>query len=98
MTPKLGQGARQAIEDKVVLARCLREPHEAGRERIPGVLRRYEGLRASRTAKIVRQSRRIGQIGQLENALLCWLRDRVFAMNPSKVRLGQLERVVGHEV
>ena len=67
----------------MVLARCLREPHEGGRERILGVLRRYEGLRASRTAKIVRQSRRIGQI---ENALLCRLRDRVFAMIPSKVR------------
>ena len=68
MTPKLGQGARQAIEDKVVLARCFREPHEGGRERIPGVLGRYEGLGASRTAEIVSQSRRIGQIGQLENA------------------------------
>ncbi len=98
MTPNLGQGACQAIEDAVVMARCLQELDEADREGIPGVLRRYEGLRSSRTAKVVRQSRRIGQIGQLESAFLCRLRDRGLAMVPSKVQLKQLEDIVGHEV
>jgi len=98
MTPNLGQGACQAIEDAVVLARCLREPDEAGRESIPDALRRYERLRAARTAKIVKQSRRIGRIGQLENPLLCRLRDRALAMIPSNVQLKQVEEVVGHEV
>ena len=66
--------------------------------RVAEALRRYEELRAARTARIVRQSRRIGQVGQLENPLLCRLRDRALAMIPSKLQLRQLEEVVGHEV
>ena len=97
MTPNLGQGACQAIEDAVVLARCLQEPDAAGREGIPGTLRRYEGLRTARTAKIVRQSRRIGQVGQLENAILCRLRDRGLAMILSRARSRQLVEVVEHD-
>jgi len=93
MTPNLGQGACQAIEDAVVLARCLREV-----DGVADALRRYEELRAARTARIVRQSRRIGRVGQLENPLLCRLRDRALAMIPSKLQLRQLEEVVGHEV
>ena len=96
MTPNLGQGACQAIEDAVVLARCLREADD-GSERFPGALRRYERLRAPRTASIVRRSRSIGRIGQLENAFLCRLRDLGFALVPSKLQLRQLEEVVGHE-
>ena len=97
MTPNLGQGACQAIEDAVVLARYLRELGEAERGSIPAALRRYEALRSPRTASIVRRSRRIGQVGQLENALLCGLRDRGLAIVPPKSQLRQLEEVVGHE-
>jgi 2-polyprenyl-6-methoxyphenol hydroxylase-like FAD-dependent oxidoreductase len=61
MTPNLGQGACQAIEGAVVLARCLGKPGEAGD--VAGALRRYEALRAGRTAAIVRRSRRIGKVG-----------------------------------
>ena len=93
MTPNLGQGACQAIEDAVVLARCLREGGATA-----GALRRYERLHSGREAMVVRRSRRIGRIGQLENPLLCRLRDRVFAMIPPKVQLRQLEETVGHEV
>jgi 2-polyprenyl-6-methoxyphenol hydroxylase-like FAD-dependent oxidoreductase len=93
MTPNLGQGACQAIEDAVVLARCL---HEEGATAV--ALRRYEQLRSARTTKIMRRSRRIGQIGQVESPLLCRLRDRVLAMTPPKVQLRQLEEVVGYEV
>ena len=93
MTPNLGQGACQAIEDAVVLARCLREV-----DGVADALRRYEELRAARTARIVRQSRRIGRVGQLENPLLCRLRDRALAMIPSKLQLRQLEEVVGREI
>jgi hypothetical protein len=46
----------------------------------------------------VKQSRRIGRVEQLENALLCKLRDRVLAMIASKARLSQLEEVVAHDL
>jgi flavin-dependent dehydrogenase len=92
MTPNLGQGACQAVEDAVVLARCLRE---AG---ATAALRRYERLRSDRAAMIVRRARRVGRVGQVENPLLCRLRDRALAMGPPKAQLRQLEEVVGHEV
>lgn len=93
MTPNLGQGACQAVEDAVVLARCL---HEGGAT--AEALRRYERLRYDRVAMIVRRSRRVGAVGQLENPLLCRLRDRMMAMIPPKAQLRQLEEIVGHEV
>jgi 2-polyprenyl-6-methoxyphenol hydroxylase-like FAD-dependent oxidoreductase len=97
MTPNLGQGACQAIEDAVVLARCLLDVDEADSMEVAHALRRYEGLRAERVATIVRRSRRIGQVGQLENPLLCLLRDRSLKLLPAKVNLGQMEGIVGHE-
>jgi 2-polyprenyl-6-methoxyphenol hydroxylase-like FAD-dependent oxidoreductase len=70
MTPELGQGACQAIEDAVVLARCVKEEGA-----VEAVLRFYEARRAERAAYVVRQSRRLARFGQLENPLLCRLRD-----------------------
>lgn len=58
MLPFMAQGAGQAVEDAVVLARCL-----SGGEAVPAALRRYEGLRKARTAEI--------QIGSRGNN---WLR------------------------
>ena len=93
VTPNLGQGACQAIEDAVVLARCLRE----GGGSVVGALRRYEGLRADRTAAIVRRSRRIGRVGQLENPLLCRLRDRTLKMIPARTQLRRMEEIAAYE-
>jgi 2-polyprenyl-6-methoxyphenol hydroxylase-like FAD-dependent oxidoreductase len=92
MTPNLGQGACQAIEDAVVLAWCLGE-----RSAVIDALRRYEGLRADRVAMVVRRSRRIGQVGQLENPLLCLLRDRSLKLVSVEAQLRQMEGIVGHE-
>lgn len=50
--PFLAQGANMAIEDGLVLARCI----AAGGDDIPAALRRFERLRAERTAAIVRGS------------------------------------------
>jgi FAD-dependent urate hydroxylase len=73
MTPFLGQGACQAIEDAAVLGRSVRaEPSTAG------ALRRYEQARIPRTAQIVNLSWRIGRPGRMEHRLACAVRDRVF--------------------
>jgi 2-polyprenyl-6-methoxyphenol hydroxylase-like FAD-dependent oxidoreductase len=92
MTPNLGQGACQAIEDAVVLARCLGERGATAES-----LRSYERLRSDRVAMVVRRSRRVGSIGQVKNPAICWLRDRALAMIPPKAQLRQLEEVVGYE-
>lgn len=54
MLPFMGQGAATAIEDGMVLARCLVRfrPHEA--------LRRYEAARRERTTMVQAQSRLLG--------------------------------------
>ena len=93
MTPNLGQGACQAIEDAVVLARCLGERGATAES-----LRSYERLRSERVAMVVRRSRRVGMVGQVKNPTICWLRDRALAMSPPKAQLRQLEEVVGYEV
>ena len=54
MLPFLAQGAAMAIEDAAVLAACLAD----GRGEIEAALRRYEGLRRVRTAKVQRAARR----------------------------------------
>jgi 2-polyprenyl-6-methoxyphenol hydroxylase-like FAD-dependent oxidoreductase len=91
MTPNLGQGACQAIEDALVLARCL-----AGATNTAG-LRRYEAERIPRTRAIVKASRRVGQIGQLEGRAVCGLRDVVLRLTPLSVTYRNLAPVVGYE-
>ena len=61
MTPNLGQGACQAIEDAVVLARALGEA-APGEE--AAALQRYQAARLPRTSRV--------QIGSRGNE---WLRD-----------------------
>jgi len=52
-SPSSGQGASMAIEDSVMLARCLRDAPD-----IPTAFRRYERLRRDRVERIVRHGRR----------------------------------------
>lgn len=92
MTPNLGQGACQAIEDAVCLAGCLK--HEAD---IASALRTYEAQRIKRTSAVVNLSWRIGKIGQAENALACWLRDAVLTRIPRSVQLKQFTALLGEE-
>jgi 2-polyprenyl-6-methoxyphenol hydroxylase-like FAD-dependent oxidoreductase len=92
MTPDLGQGACQAIEDAVELAKCLSEESEPA-----SALRHYEAHRTRRVAVIVRRSRRLGRVAQLENPLLCQLRDVLLKVTPDQVLLRQAEELVTHE-
>ena len=93
MTPNLGQGACQAIEDAVVLAKGVREEEE-----IPAALRLYEERRMERTASIVRRSRFLARYSQLENPLLCGLRNAAVRAMPLRLQLRQLDPILGYEV
>ncbi|MGY1706786.1 FAD-dependent oxidoreductase [Geodermatophilus sp. SYSU D00697] len=55
VSPSAGQGAAMAIEDAVVLARCLRDLPNA-----PAALTRYEQLRRNRVEEVRAQGRRNG--------------------------------------
>jgi 2-polyprenyl-6-methoxyphenol hydroxylase-like FAD-dependent oxidoreductase len=93
MTPNLGQGACQALEDAVVLARCL-----DGSTDVSAALHAYEQQRRERTSRIVQQSRRIGQVGQWQHPLLCAMRDAVTQHVLSRVQHRQLNQLVGYIV
>ncbi len=53
-TPSSGQGASLAIEDAVVLGKCLRDAPDAGR-----AFARFEALRRERVERIIKQAARI---------------------------------------
>lgn len=91
-TPDLGQGLCQAIEDAVVLARCMRQT-----DGIPSALATYETHRKPRTRSITLQSRRIGKSGTWTNALLCHLRNQAIRAMPRRLHMTQLEEIFHFE-
>lgn len=84
-TPNLGQGACQAIEDAVVLGQCLGQGSGAA-----AALRQYDSARIPRTTRIVMTSRRFGQVAQMENPLLCRLRNALLRAIPARVAERQI--------
>jgi 2-polyprenyl-6-methoxyphenol hydroxylase-like FAD-dependent oxidoreductase len=75
MTNALGQGANQAIEDALVLARCLAD----GGDPAAG-LRAYEAERIPRTTKFASMSWRMASASRLQNPVACRLRDGMLTM------------------
>jgi 2-polyprenyl-6-methoxyphenol hydroxylase-like FAD-dependent oxidoreductase len=71
MTNALGQGANQAIEDALVLGRCL----GAKQEDPVAALRDYEQERIPRTTTFASLSWTMARASRLHNALACRLRD-----------------------
>lgn len=92
MTPNLGQGACQAIEDAVELAWRL-----ASETTVEAGLRRYEAERVARTRSIVLGSRRLGTLAQVRTPVLCRLRDLALSLTPTAVSLRSIAPVVGYE-
>jgi 2-polyprenyl-6-methoxyphenol hydroxylase-like FAD-dependent oxidoreductase len=73
MTPNLGQGACQALEDAVVLAKCLDGN---------GGLDAYDRLRRKRTQMITRRSHQIGVVAQWESRVAVALRNITLRLLP----------------
>ncbi len=99
MTPNLGQGANQALEDAEALAECLAAEASArlGSSVRPDptpALRHYEELRAERANSVVLGSRRVGQVMQLEHPAACWVRDALLGTRAAtRLQMRELARV-----
>lgn len=78
MTPNLGQGGCQAIEDAVVLARSL-----AAHGGIADALAAYERARVPRANRFVADSRRMGQVAQWRNPVARWARTALLRATPA---------------
>ncbi len=89
MAPTLAQGAAQAIEDAVALARLLREASDPVQ-----ALRRYEELRHPRTRFLVEKSLMYQRIASWENPLAVRLRDTFLRHTPQSFRIKQTRTMV----
>jgi 2-polyprenyl-6-methoxyphenol hydroxylase-like FAD-dependent oxidoreductase len=88
MTPNLGQGACQALEDAIVLARSLAagSPLRA--------LRSYEAQRIRRANLMVTRSRHVGAIGQWANPLAVRARNALLRSISPRAQARQLLRML----
>ena len=91
-SPHVGQGASLAMEDAIVLAKCLRDL-----DRIPEAFETFEALRRERVDDIVRLSRETGNQKAPSNVLTRKLRDLVL---PFFLKRGvdRFERIYSYRV
>ncbi len=85
MTPNLGQGACQAIEDAIALADCLK-----GTTNVAAALKNYEKRRIARTNKTTRLAHFIGQAVQWESPILSVPRNIIIKNMPVSMAIKQL--------
>jgi 2-polyprenyl-6-methoxyphenol hydroxylase-like FAD-dependent oxidoreductase len=91
MTPDLGQGGCSALEDAVVLARCLSEAL-VGKDaaaakggsideklRVEVGLREYVRIRRWRSVELIATSSTVGFIQQSDNPIISFLRDKLLS-------------------
>jgi 2-polyprenyl-6-methoxyphenol hydroxylase-like FAD-dependent oxidoreductase len=90
MTPSLGQGACQALEDAATLAACLADAADTA-----GALARYDRLRRPRTQAITRRSARLGRAGQLSWPPATIARDLAARLIPERVTLSAMAPILG---
>ncbi|NBD09391.1 FAD-dependent monooxygenase [Corallococcus silvisoli] len=89
MTPNLGQGGCQAIEDGVVLAECLTAPGS-----VEDALRAYEAIRVKRANAMVVRSHQVGRMAQWESTAARFVRDALFRRVPESAAKNQLRQLV----
>lgn len=87
MTPNLGQGACQAIEDAVVLGAAVWRTGAS-----PAALRDYERRRQPRANATVLAARQIGEVAQWSHPVSGAVRDAAARLTPASVLQRQLRR------
>lgn len=105
MTPNLGQGGGQALEDAATLTALLAPviAESAGSAKSDGrtdsasgvdvQLRDYDRLRMKRSQSIAAKSRVLGAVFQIQSPLLAGIRDAIFTAVPSKFTAAQAASV-----
>ncbi|MGP3683568.1 FAD-dependent monooxygenase [Streptomyces sp. IBSNAI002] len=97
MTPNLGQGGCQAIEDAVVLAHLLPAGDDGadgggagdgdGTDAVPAALAAYTAARRARTDAVRVRARRVGRLGAVRNPLAVAARDLAVRATPDGLAL-----------
>lgn len=86
MTPNLGQGGAQAVEDAYALARQFAQTAS-----IADALKNYERIRIPKVRSIVKTSRALGKIAHWQNPLAQWARNTALRWTPRSIQQKQLE-------
>lgn len=90
MTPNMGQGACQGIEDAVVLQELIRQyPRD-----LSEAFRQFEKVRLPRTTTIVNRSFTLGKIAQVSQPWLITLRNSLFRLMPANMNNRQLDFIM----
>jgi 2-polyprenyl-6-methoxyphenol hydroxylase-like FAD-dependent oxidoreductase len=89
MTPYLGQGGCQAIEDAIVLGECLRATSS-----VTAALRTYERRRAPRANAFVRRSRAVSRIAQTGHPAAVTIRNALFKRLSPTLQARQLVHMI----
>ncbi|MER5437061.1 FAD-dependent monooxygenase [Streptomyces sp. NPDC002790] len=88
MTPNLGQGACQALEDAVTLAAAL-----GSEPTVEAALTRYDAERRPRSQAVARAARQAGRMGQrLSHPLRVALRNTAMRLTPSRAAVRMILR------
>ncbi|WP_102262384.1 FAD-dependent monooxygenase [Mesobacillus jeotgali] len=93
MLPNLGQGGAQAMEDALILARCLKQSPQD----IEQALSHYEQERIPRVTKIVQGSRMMARLMQLENPVAIKVRNQVLRKMPDELKINRLDWILGYK-
>lgn len=88
MTPNMGQGAAQGIEDAWAIANCLTRHADP-----PEAFAAYRDQRYAKATRVTKLSWQIGQLSNPKNALLCRLRNGVMRLAPAAAANKQKARL-----
>jgi len=86
MTPNQAQGACQALEDAVAIGESVKRASD-----LSEALGLYERLRLRRANRVVTMSRQATRSVQIENPLLCIIRDTAIRLLPPSLMLRMLD-------
>ncbi|MFD0555866.1 2-polyprenyl-6-methoxyphenol hydroxylase-like FAD-dependent oxidoreductase [Stackebrandtia endophytica] len=92
MTPDLGQGAGQAIEDAATLVVLLRRVRDSGPV-LDRALAEYDAVRRRRTTALWRQSRLTGMIAQQAHPVAVAIRNALMRATPSALMVHTATRL-----
>jgi len=93
MTPNLGQGGCQAIEDGVVLGHLFAEV-DAGRLSEAELGNRFQTLRKARVNHVGAQSYLMGRLANVRNPLLAFLRNQTIRWTPPRIQERSMDEIL----
>jgi 2-polyprenyl-6-methoxyphenol hydroxylase-like FAD-dependent oxidoreductase len=96
MTPDLGQGGNQAMEDAATLTSLLAPLCAVDapvRDLVDRALHAYDRDRRSRTQPIARRARKVGQVAQTRGRLTVPLRNTALRLTPARVTDRQVRSI-----